>query len=117
MTTLMAAQIEHARSLPFKEGVWKIVETIPEGYVLGYGHIAALSGFPNRARQAGFALSKMPPNTSAPWWRVIRSDGSIPNHGAQNKNDAHALILKSENVSFKGSRVNMVVSKWNPTLL
>ena len=117
MNHLMATRIEHARSLSFVDGVWMIVEMIPEGRVLGYGHLAALLGYPNHARQAGFALSKCPSNRQAPWWRVIRSDGSIPNHGNPIKNEEHRLILKREQVIFKGSKVNMRRSKWNPTIL
>ena len=65
-----------------------MVRLIPAGQVLGYGHVAALLGSPRAARQVGYALAALSPDAAdphgeapVPWWRVIRSDGSIAQAG------------------------------------
>ena len=109
--------IESARELPFVQGVWAVAELIPNGKVLGYGHIASLLGWPRRARRAGFAMAALPKDTTLPWWRVLRSDGSISYKGDSNRGANQAARLKKERVPFKGNKVNMSLARWTPEIL
>ncbi len=36
-------------------------------------------GLRNGARTVGWALASLPDGHTAPWWRVVRSDGTIAN--------------------------------------
>lgn len=48
--------------------------------------------------------------SGAPWWRVLRHDGSCA--------DVHRVEqegrLKAEGVRFKGDKVEMQVARWRP---
>lgn len=44
-----------------------------------YGEIARLAGLRNGARTVGWALASLPDAEAAPWWRVVRSGGALPN--------------------------------------
>jgi methylated-DNA-protein-cysteine methyltransferase-like protein len=59
------------------EAVWRMVAMIPAGKVASYGQIAALLGFPRRARHVGKALGRIPEDREVPWFRVINSAGKI----------------------------------------
>ena len=54
-----------------------VVRRIPRGRVTTYGDIARLVGLRNGARTVGWALHALPTDEAAPWWRVIRSDGTV----------------------------------------
>lgn len=41
-------------------GIYEAVQSIPEGKVTTYGHIARLIGSPRNARQVGYALKQLP---------------------------------------------------------
>jgi len=58
----------------------KIIEQIlavPKGKVSSYGSIARKAGLVNGARQTVRVLHSMSEKYSLPWYRIIRSDGSI----------------------------------------
>lgn len=57
--------------------IWDSVAAIPPGRVLSYGQVAELAGMPRRARLVSKALKAAPESLQLPWFRVIRSDGSI----------------------------------------
>lgn len=57
--------------------IYALVRRIPRGHVTTYGEIARLAGLQNGARTVGWALHSLPSDETAPWWRVIRSDGTI----------------------------------------
>jgi methylated-DNA-protein-cysteine methyltransferase-like protein len=48
------------------------VRRVPPGYVTTYGDVS-----PGAPRLAGRALSQLPDGHDVPWWRVVRSDGSM----------------------------------------
>ncbi len=50
---------------------------MPRGRVTTYGKVARLVGLRNGARTVGWALASLPDGEAAPWWRVVRSDGTI----------------------------------------
>lgn len=91
--------------LGFRRAVYAVVERIPAGRVLGYGHVAAALGSPRAARQVGYALAALPPETAVPWWRVIRSDGSIALQGDPARGPRQVALLEREGVVLVEGRV------------
>jgi methylated-DNA-protein-cysteine methyltransferase related protein len=68
------------------------VRRVPAGFVTTYGDLS-----PGAPRQAGRVLSTHDGN--APWWRVVRSDGTWP------KGDEQRRRLEAEDVPIRGQRV------------
>ncbi|MDO5635215.1 MAG: MGMT family protein [Micrococcus sp.] len=59
------------------EALAAVAWLVPHGHVITYGGLAGLLGA-GGPRQAGRALAESEPGT--PWWRVVRADGSLPEH-------------------------------------
>ena len=100
----------------FRSAVWSMVELIPAGHVLGYGHVAALLARPRAARQVGYALAALPFDTDVPWWRVLRSDGTIALRGDPIRGPRQAALLRVEGVTVCDYRVDMARFRWSPPL-
>ncbi|RYZ40372.1 MAG: 6-O-methylguanine DNA methyltransferase [Myxococcaceae bacterium] len=67
-----------AEPLPFSENVMRQVRAIPRGQVRSYAQVALYAGRPGAARGVGRELKLLPGQaTQVPWWRVIRSDGTL----------------------------------------
>ncbi len=58
------------------EKIIAAIRAVPKGEVAGYGEIARRAGLPGRARMVARLLSNNE-DTTLPWHRVLRSDGSI----------------------------------------
>ena len=71
------------------------VRAIPPGFVRTYGDLS-----PGAPRVAGAVLHACD-DPSVPWYRVVRSDGSLAK-GARQR-----ALLEAEGVPFHGSRVDM----------
>lgn len=72
----------------FKEGVVKVVKSVPYGMVVSYGQVALYIGLPRAARQVGWTLNRLEDNSSTspgqvPWWRVINNGGRISIKGSK----------------------------------
>ncbi len=100
--------------LGFRQAVYAAVAVIPHGRVLGYGQVAAMLGSPRAARQVGYALAALPPDTTVPWWRVIRSDGSLALQGDPGRGPLQAALLQAEGVELLDWRVEMSRFGWAP---
>lgn len=61
----------------FTEDVLSIIKSIPKGFVMTYGQIAAYAGNPRGARQVSRILHSMTAKHKLPWHRVINSKGTI----------------------------------------
>ncbi len=83
---------------PFRERVERIVKAIPKGQVLSYGQVALLAGRPGGARAVVRALYQI---SGAPWWRVIRSDGTV----AQEMAARQVPKLRADGVKIRGRRL------------
>jgi methylated-DNA-protein-cysteine methyltransferase-like protein len=59
--------------------IYAIVRRVPRGRVTTYGDVARLAGLHGGARTVGWALASLSHVDAAPWWRVVRSDGTLPN--------------------------------------
>jgi alkylated DNA nucleotide flippase Atl1 len=69
-----------------------LVRAIPEGFVRTYGDLC-----PGAPRLAGRALATTE-SSGLPWWRVVRSDGSLA------LGDAQRALLEAEAVPFRPGR-------------
>lgn len=78
------------------------------GKVASYGQIAALAGYPGRARQVGKALGSSP--SDVPWWRVLNASGQIRVSDPQRQADR----LSSEGVQLVGFKVSLKTYRWSP---
>lgn len=82
--------------------IYSTVLRIPYGKVSSYGRIAALAGYPNKARLVGYALHALrdtPDQKDVPWWRVINAAGRISN---EYQPQLQRSILESEGITFDG---------------
>ncbi len=90
-----------------------IIAQIPAGKVATYGQIAAMAGYPGRARHVGWILNRT--NTvNLPWHRVINSKGSIslPHNGQY---ELQKTLLQSEGVLFSDDDiVDLKFFCWRP---
>jgi methylated-DNA-protein-cysteine methyltransferase-like protein len=74
------------------------VRRIPPGYVRTYGDVS-----PGAPRFAGTVLHRAPDDV--PWWRVVRSDGSLAKGARQ------AKLLRAEGVPMRADRVDMRLAR------
>lgn len=77
------------------------VRAIPYGRVTTYGDLS-----PGAPRFAGAVLANCD-DSSVPWQRVVRADGSLAKGERQRK------LLEAEDVPFRGQRVDMREA-WTP---
>jgi methylated-DNA-protein-cysteine methyltransferase-like protein len=98
----------------FREAVLAMVECIPPGRVAGYGHVASWLGHPRAGRQVGYALATLEPGTCVPWWRVIRSNGSIALQGDPSRGPRQLHRLSDEGIEVRDWRVSMKRYAWSP---
>ena len=61
----------------FTQQIIDVIRAIPQGKVLSYGRVAALSGNPKGARQVARILSAMSEKHDLPWHRVVNASGRI----------------------------------------
>jgi methylated-DNA-protein-cysteine methyltransferase related protein len=71
------------------------IRNTPEGFVRAYGDVS-----PGAPRFAGTVLAGNHDST-LPWWRIVRSDGTLAKGARQRK------LLEAEGIPFRGDRVDM----------
>ena len=71
------------------------IRNTPEGFVRAYGDVS-----PGAPRFAGTVLAGNDDPT-LPWWRIVRSDGTLAKGARQRK------LLEAEGIPFRGDRVDM----------
>jgi methylated-DNA-protein-cysteine methyltransferase-like protein len=95
--------------------VFAVVRRIPRGRVATYGQVAALAGFPGRARQVGYALSALDIDASVPWHRVVNAAGRV---SLRSSGSGGAMVqrmrLEQEGVTIRGGRVPLGEYRWEP---
>ncbi len=94
----MAARPNAPAPGAFDRRVFDVVRSIPRGRVLSYSRVALYAGKPGAARAVVQALRRI---GGIPWWRVIRSDGTI----APEMMATQARRLRDEGVRVEGRRV------------
>jgi methylated-DNA-protein-cysteine methyltransferase-like protein len=107
-----------AAALPdWREAVYVVVRSIPEGTVATYGQVADMvTGVTVTARQVGSALRFAPKDV--PWHRVVGAGGRFP-IGKQSPylSKLQLDLLIDEGVRCRGgtpSVIDMAVSQWKP---
>ncbi|WP_257455413.1 MGMT family protein [Archangium lipolyticum] len=80
---------------PFPEAVRRAVRAIPRGEVRSYAQVALYAGRPGAARGVGRELKTL---ENVPWWRVIRSNGTLAPSVAVEQ----SRRLKAEGVGMEG---------------
>lgn len=98
---------------PFGLRVERLVRRVPYGRVVAYGGVAAMLGAPRAARGVGAALSRLPPGSDVPWWRVVNARGGISLHG--HPGILQRMLLEAEGVRVSRSGiVDMKRFGWRP---
>jgi methylated-DNA-protein-cysteine methyltransferase-like protein len=82
----------------FQKLVASVVRAIPKGTTLSYAGVALRANRPGGARQVVRALHEL---DAVPWWRVIKSDGTI----AKEMVSRQAPRLRREGLQVVGRRV------------
>lgn len=95
----------------FKERVYSIVATIPQGKVATYKQIAKLVGNPKAARAVGMCMAKNKDTEKVPCHQLVSSNGELRNY-AFGGIIAKKEKLEKEGVEFKGEKVNLEKSQW-----
>jgi methylated-DNA-protein-cysteine methyltransferase-like protein len=96
----------------FKQAVYAIVASIPEGKLMTYGDIAGLAGHPYAARQVG-GLAHFGP-TDLPWHRVVNRNGECA-AGYYGGKAGHQAILEAEGFTVVDFRViDFEERRWRP---
>ena len=86
---------------PWLTAVERAVRGIPKGETASYARVALMSGKPGAARAVVQALHKL---KGIPWWRVLRSDGSLAPQVAA----VQAGHLSKEGVKLVGTKSGRV---------
>lgn len=106
--------IDNSISPNFFERVYALVQTIPEGSVTTYGHIAKALGTKD-SRRIGHALHANPSGDLTPCHRVVSKDGEISKSYAFGGSFEQYAKLKSEGVTFiDRTHVNIQEHLWIP---
>lgn len=92
--------------------ICRVLAEIPRGYVITYGDLAEMAGYPRAARLAGQTLRKLPRGTRLPWHRVINAQGriSLPEPAMQRQIER----LQKEGITLLNGRVDLKTYRWNP---
>lgn len=98
------------------EQIYQVVQQIPYGKVATYGQIAELAGLVGRARQVGYALYRLAPNSDIPWHRVINAQGKVSRSPVRNGMDElQREWLEREGVVFnQEEQIDFKKYLWRP---
>jgi len=93
--------------------IYAVVKRIPRGRVATYGQVATLAGLDGHARQVGYALHDLPPQSNVPWHRVINARGEISPRSAGDSHELQRMLLEAEGVDFSlDGRVELKKYRW-----
>lgn len=93
----------------YAELVYDVVDEIPPGTVLTYGDIAELIGI-GGPRQVAAVMARG--GAAVTWWRVVRSDGTLPPQLASRAR-SHYLSERTP-LMPETYRVRMSAARWTP---
>jgi methylated-DNA-protein-cysteine methyltransferase-like protein len=92
--------------------IYAAVRRIPRGRVASYGEVARAAGFPNAARQVGYALHALRDGKGVPWHRVVNARGEISPR-ASGFELPQRRLLEREGVAFDGrGRIDLEAFGW-----
>ncbi len=97
------------------ERIYAAVRQVPPGRVATYGRIAELAGLPGHARQVGYALHALKPNSGVPWHRIINAQGKISLGSRMGGAIIQREILEEEGIEFDHrGRIDLKEYGWKP---
>ena len=97
------------------ERIYAAVKTIPRGYVMTYGGVAALAGNPRMARVVGYALHQNPAPGVIPCHRVVNREGRLAPAFAFGGEEVQRALLENEGVPFlPDGRVDLSRARFIP---
>lgn len=95
--------------------IYEVVARVPRGCVVTYGQVAALAGLPGHARQVGYALAALPPESDLPWHRVINARGEVSRRADPGPEPLQRAMLEAEGVRFDDrGRTSLRRFRWRP---
>ena len=100
--------------MSFRDQVYTLIRQIPAGKVATYGQVAELVGSPGAARAVGMCMKTNPDAPRTPCHRIVASDGRLTGYSAGEGVVTKKLMLLKEGVHFKGDRVDLTQSLWQP---
>ena len=95
----------------YVEAVLALVEQVPRGRVTTYGAIAdaLFDAFGGGPRQVGSVMARH--GGPVPWWRVVRSDGSLP---PTHQGEARQCYLEEGTPMRRSGAVDLARALWLP---
>lgn len=99
---------------PFTARVVEVIKSIPEGYVMTYGQIAAEAGSPRGARQVVRILHAMSASQGLPWHRVVNARGEIALPEGEGRYMQQLYLEQEGVVVAAGGKVSLVRYRYNP---
>ncbi|AUS95518.1 cysteine methyltransferase [Clostridium thermosuccinogenes] len=101
--------------MKFFEEVYEVVKRIPKGKVATYGQIAAMTGYPRRARMVGWALHANPYQGIVPCHRVVNRKGELSGGFAFGGPEVQKMLLEKEGIIFnEDGIINLEKYLWKP---
>ncbi|MGG0643941.1 MGMT family protein [Sporosarcina gallistercoris] len=99
---------------PFTGKAIQAIQSIPPGYVMTYGQVAAAAGNRRAARQVVRVLHSMSASHHLPWHRIINAKGGISTPvDAEEKGNRQRQLLEAEGVSFlPDGTIDLTVYRW-----
>jgi len=97
------------------ERIYRVVRRIPRGRVATYGQVALLADLGGHARQVGYALHALRPETALPWHRVLNAQGRISARSQPGADRLQRQLLEGEGVPFdERDRIDLTRYRWKP---
>lgn len=96
----------------FKEAVYEVVRQVPDGYVVTYGQVARLAGYPGAARAVGNALHVNPDPDYTPCFRVVNSQGKLSPCFGFGGIGEHRRRLEEDGIEVINYKVNLEEFQW-----
>jgi methylated-DNA-protein-cysteine methyltransferase-like protein len=97
----------------YRERVYQIVRSVPNGRVMTYGQIASVLGDSYTARTVGYVMSGSP--DGVPWQRVINAQGKCSTGRLTMPINLQQELLEAEGVVFSpGGKCDLGVYQWFP---
>jgi O-6-methylguanine DNA methyltransferase len=98
----------------FTKKVYKAVQKVPRGKVATYGDIAQIARHERAVRAVGVAMKKNPNIEEIPCHRIVGASGEMHGYNQMGGEKTKRDLLKSEGVSFRGEKVDLSRSRWQP---
>ena len=98
----------------YREQIYKIVYSIPQGKVTSYGDVARLAGIPRGARLIGRILARLPPGSELPWHRILNAQGRISFPFGSDRYREQRERLIADGVVFRNEKIDWKLFGWNP---